>query len=85
MRKKNEKLTDSPAGMWFSGRYVNGGGPTNLMAPLQRVRQKALAIRTWEDFLALGVIGGDDERKRKWRNERVWEYEEVRRCEEKKG
>ena len=43
--------------MWFSSRYVNGGGLTNLVAPLQRVRQKALAVRTWEDFLALGAIG----------------------------
>ena len=50
-------------GMWFSSRYVDGGGPTNLVAPLQRVRQKASTNKTWEDFLALGAIKGDDERK----------------------
>ena len=36
-----KKLMDSPMGMWFSNRYVDGGSPTNLVAPLQQVRWKA--------------------------------------------
>ena len=69
-------------GMWFFGRYVNGGGPTNLVAPLQLVKRNASIDRMWEDFLALGATRGDDERKRG--NERIWENEGVKRCEEKK-
>ena len=85
MRKKNEKLTDSPMGMWFFGRYVNGGGPTNLMAPLQWVRWKASTDRMQEDFLALGAIGEDDQRKGE--SEKIREFERMResRSEEKKG
>ena len=70
--------------MWFFGRYVNGGGPTNLGAPLQQVRWKASADRMWEDFLALGDIGEDDERKGE--NEKISEFERMRESgsEEKK-
>ena len=46
------------------------------MAPLQWVRQKALAVRTWEDFLALGAIGEDD--KRKGKNGKIREFERMR-------
>ena len=69
--------------MWFFGWYVNGGDPTNLTALLQWVRRKALANRTWEDFLALGAIEGDNERKRENKEmrklERVGESEIVRK------
>ena len=40
--------------------------------PLKLVRRKASATRTWEDFSALGAIGGDDERKRE--NEEMREF-----------
>ena len=70
--------------MWFFGRYVNGGGPTSLMAPLQRVRWKASANRTYKDFLAMGAIGEDGERKGE--NEKIREFERIRESgsEEKK-
>ena len=50
------------------------------------MRQKASANRIWEDFLALGAIGGDDERK--GGNEEVKEFEKnerVRNYKKKKG
>ena len=60
--------------MWISGRYVNeGGGSINLTTPLQQVRKNALEKRTYEVFLALGAIEGDEgSLKRKWKNEGVW-------------
>ena len=66
MKKKNEKLIDSPARMWFSGQYVNGGGP--------------IANRTWEDFLALGAMGEmmrEREKIRKWESWREWESQKL--------
>ena len=32
--KKMKNLLIHPVGMWFFGWYVNGRGPTNLVAPL---------------------------------------------------
>jgi len=32
--RKMRKLTDSPMGMWFSGKYVNGGGPMSMVEAL---------------------------------------------------
>ena len=60
--------------MWFFGRYVNeGGGSINLTTPLQQVRKNASEKRTYEVFLALGAIEGDEgSLKRKWKNEGVW-------------
>ena len=54
------------------------------MAPLQRVRWKASTDRTYEDFLAMGAIGEDDERKGE--NEKIREFERIRESgsEEKK-
>ena len=71
--------------MWFSGWYVNGGGPISLIAPLQWVRWNASEERTYEDLLALGAIGEDEESlERKWKNKGVWENEKVRGCEEER-
>ena len=80
MRKKNEKLTNSPMGMWFSSQYVNGGGPINLVAPIQRVRcgrHQQIELRKiswpwvpWEKMM----------RER----EKMGELERIRGCKEKK-
>ena len=71
-------------GIWFFGWYVNGGSPTNLMAPLQGVRWKASNDRMQEDFLALGAIGENDERMRE--NEKMRGFKRMRESgsEEKK-
>ena len=56
------------------------------MAPLHQVRWNASADRTLEDFLALGAIGEDDERKGE--NEQIREFERIRESgseEKKKG
>ena len=70
--------------MWISGWYVNGGGPTNLVAQLQRVRWNTSKDRTYKVFLALGTIIEDDERMRE--NEEMREFERMRESgsEEKK-
>ena len=67
---------DSPMGIGFFDRYVNGGVPTNLVAPLQWMEWMALEDRTQEDFLALGAIGEDDERMRE--NEEIRGFERMR-------
>ena len=71
-------------GMWFSGRYVNGGSPTNLVALLQQVRWKASEDKMQEDILALGAIGEHDERMRE--NEEMRGFKKMRESgsEEKK-
>ena len=73
-----KKLMDSPMGMWFSNRYVDGGSPTNLVALLQQVRWKASEDRKQEDFLALGAIGEDDEKMRGFERMRELGSEEKR-------
>lgn len=75
------KLTDSAMGMWFSGWYVNDGGPINLVASLQRGEVECIRGKDVKAFLDLGAIGGDE---KSWReNERMRESESEKKREEK--
>ena len=75
--EKFETIIDSTIGMWFSIRHVNVDGSINLIAPFQQVRRNASKESTYEVFLALGVIGGDEESLEKKRENkgvlRGWE------------